>query len=260
MATAVTAIAGSTLLIGISSSLRTTDDNMRATIAFGMAEQLMDEIAGSRYAGVGDGPYQVSLGPSLAEAAGGGRQLFDDIDDYHRFTAGPPQDPWGIPLGRGQGDGTARNPNFQVTDGYFDAWRREAGLPSIRRATLLDVTHEAWRRGDRVAAWPRRFDAVVNANMIHITPWAAAEGLIEGASRYLSDEGFLYFYGPFKRDGAHTADSNAAFDDSLRSRNPEWGVRDTAAVAAVAGRYGFEIDQVVEMPANNLSLVLRKKR
>ena len=125
MATAVTAIAGSTLLIGISSSLRTTDDNMRATIAFGLAEQLMDEIAGSRYAGVGDGPYQVSLGPTLAEAAGGGRQLFDDIDDYHRFTAGPPQDPWGIPLGRGQGDGTARNPNFQVTDGYFDAWRRE---------------------------------------------------------------------------------------------------------------------------------------
>ena len=142
----------------------------------------------------------------------------------------------------------------------IDAWRREAGLPSIRRATLLDVTHEAWRRGDRVAAWPRRFDAVVNANMIHIAPWAAAEGLIEGASRYLSDEGFLYFYGPFKRDGAHTADSNAAFDDSLRSRNPEWGVRDTAAVAAVAGRYGFEIDQVVEMPANNLSLVLCKKR
>lgn len=125
MATAVTAIAGSTLLIGISSSLRTTDDNMRATIAFGIAEQLMDEIAGSRYAGAGDGPYQVSLGPSLAEAAGGGRQLFDDIDDYHRFTAGPPQDPWGIPLGRGQGDGTARHPNFQISDGYFDAWRRE---------------------------------------------------------------------------------------------------------------------------------------
>ena len=125
MATAVTAIAGSTLLIGISSSLRTTDDNMRATIAFGLAEQLMDEIAGSRYAGVGDGPYQVSLGPTLAEAAGGGRQLFDDIDDYHRFTAGPPQDPWGIPLGRGQGDGNARNPNFQIADGYFDAWRRE---------------------------------------------------------------------------------------------------------------------------------------
>ena len=125
MATAVTAIAGSTLLIGISSSLRTTDDNMRATIAFGIAEQLMDEIAGSRYAGAGDGPYQVSLGPSLAEAAGGGRQLYDDIDDYHQFTAGPPQDPWGIPLGRGQGDGTLRNPNFQISDGFFDAWRRE---------------------------------------------------------------------------------------------------------------------------------------
>lgn len=142
----------------------------------------------------------------------------------------------------------------------IDAWRREAGLDSVRPASRLDVTDAAWRRGDRMAAWPRRFDAVVNANMIHVAPWTAAEGLIEGASRYLSDTGFLYFYGPFKRGGKHTAESNAAFDDSLRSRNPEWGVRDTAEVEAVAGRYGFEINQVAEMPANNLSLVLRKQR
>jgi type II secretory pathway pseudopilin PulG len=125
MATAVTAIAGSTLLIGITSSLKTTDDNVRATIAFGMAEQLMDEIAGRRYAGVGADPYQVNLGPTATEQAGSGRERYDDIDDYHGFAAGPPQDPLGVPLGRGQGDGTARNPNFQIYDGYLDAWRRE---------------------------------------------------------------------------------------------------------------------------------------
>ena len=125
MATAVTAIAGSTLLIGISSALKTTDDNVRATIAYGLAEQLMDEIAGRRYAEAGVGPYEVGLGPTSAEAAGSGRQLYDDIDDFHGFAAGPPQDPWGVPLGRGQGDGSGRHPNFQIPDGYFDAWRRE---------------------------------------------------------------------------------------------------------------------------------------
>ncbi|MCH8922957.1 MAG: hypothetical protein IIA67_07395 [Planctomycetes bacterium] len=125
MATAVTAIAGSTLLIGISSSLRTTDEGVRTTIAFGMAEQLMDEIAGGRYADAGAGPYQLPLGPTAAEAAGSGRELFDDIDDFHNFVAGPPQDRWGVPLGRGQGDGSGRHPNFQVPDGYFDDWRRE---------------------------------------------------------------------------------------------------------------------------------------
>jgi SAM-dependent methyltransferase len=139
----------------------------------------------------------------------------------------------------------------------IDAWRQEAGGDAIRPATRLDVTDDTWRRGDRPSGWPRAFDALVNMNMIHIAPWAAAEGLIEGAARALSEGGLLYFYGPFMRDGEHTADSNAAFDESLRSRNPDWGVRDIAEVEAAANRYGFKLERMVDMPANNLSLVLR---
>ncbi|MFP6730194.1 MAG: DUF938 domain-containing protein [Alphaproteobacteria bacterium] len=142
----------------------------------------------------------------------------------------------------------------------IDAWRRDCGGDAIRPATRLDVTDKAWRAGDHPAGWPRAFDALVNMNMIHIAPWAAAEGLIEGASHALSDSGLLYFYGPFKRNGEHTADSNAAFDESLRSRNSGWGVRDTADVEALAGRHGLELERAVKMPANNLSLVFRLKR
>ena len=141
----------------------------------------------------------------------------------------------------------------------IEAWRREAGIDSIRPAALLDVTGETWRRGDRRAGWPRRFDAVVNINMIHVAPWRAAEGLIEGAARVLTDDGFLYFYGPFSRDGNHTADSNRAFDDSLRRQNPEWGVRDIAEVEAVANRHGLALERTVAMPANNLSLIFRHR-
>jgi SAM-dependent methyltransferase len=142
----------------------------------------------------------------------------------------------------------------------IDAWRRQTGLASIRPATLLDVTGAAWRRGESQAGWPPRFDAVVNTNMIHIAPWAAAEGLIEGAGRCLADNGFLYLYGPFKRNGEHTAPSNRAFDDMLRAQNPDWGVRDIAAVEAVATGFGLKLARTVEMPANNLSLVFRINR
>lgn len=139
----------------------------------------------------------------------------------------------------------------------IDAWRRESGLASVRPGAILDVTDQAWRNGDGQIDWPPRFDAVVNANMIHIAPWQAAEGLIEGASRHLSRGGFLYLYGPFKCDGRHTADSNAAFDDSLRLKNPDWGVRDIAEVEAVANRHGLALERTVEMPTNNLSLIFR---
>ena len=96
--------------------------------------------------------------------------------------------------------------------------------------------------------------------MVHISPWAAADGLIKGASLRLKPGGFLYFYGPFKRDGAHTAPSNLAFDESLQRRDPAWGVRDMSDVEALANRGGMELEQVVAMPANNYSLVFRKNQ
>ncbi len=152
---------------------------------------------------------------------------------------------------------TELNPDHILS---IDAWRREAGIASIRPATLLDVTGDPWRRGDGHGDWPKQFDGVVNMNMIHIAPWRAAEGLIEGAGRWLSERGFLYFYGPFKRDGVHTADSNRAFDESLRARNPAWGVRDSAEVEALAKQSGLTLERMVEMPANNLSLIFRMNR
>jgi len=142
----------------------------------------------------------------------------------------------------------------------IDAWRQDTGARSIQPATLLDVTQPAWRKGEPRNNWPQHFDAIVNANMIHIAPWTAAEGLVEGAAQHLGDDGFLYFYGPFKHGGRHTADSNAAFDADLRTRNPAWGIRDLDEVEALANRHGFKLDQTHQMPANNLSVVFRLKR
>jgi hypothetical protein len=132
----------------------------------------------------------------------------------------------------------------------IDAWTAALGLANVRPAIDLDVT---------AAAWPvAEADALLCTNMIHIAPWAATLGLMRGAGRILPGGGLLYFYGPYKRGGQHTAPSNAAFDASLRAQNPEWGVRDLEAVADLAASQGFCAPVIVEMPANNLSLVFRK--
>jgi hypothetical protein len=94
--------------------------------------------------------------------------------------------------------------------------------------------------------------------MIHIAPWAACEALMAGAARSLPSGGPLILYGPYKRDGRHTAASNEAFDASLRRRDPGWGVRDLADVTALAAREGLALERIVEMPANNLTVVFRR--
>ena len=125
-----------------------------------------------------------------------------------------------------------------------------AALPNIRPPLQLDV---------EAASWPvSRFDAVVCINMIHIAPWSAAEGLMTGAGRVLRPGGVLYLYGPFRENGTHTAPSNAAFDTSLRARNPQWGVRDVGEVAQLARDNGLALLARTDMPANNLSLVFRR--
>lgn len=100
--------------------------------------------------------------------------------------------------------------------------------------------------------------AIVNINMIHIAPWEAALALLAGAGRILPADGLLYIYGPYKRKGQHTAPSNAAFDQSLRSRNPTWGIRDLEAVVEAAAANHLNLHRVVEMPANNLSVLFRR--
>ena len=108
--------------------------------------------------------------------------------------------------------------------------------------------------------WPvRHADAVICINMIHIAPWAATEGLFAGASGIVPSGGTVVTYGPYKRNGAHTAPSNAAFDASLRKRNPAWGVRDLDDVVAVAAAHGFTLDELVAMPANNFSAIFRAR-
>ncbi len=128
----------------------------------------------------------------------------------------------------------------------IDAWTAEA--PNIRRAIALDAA---------AAAWPiAAAEAVLCINMIHIAPWAAAEGLFRGAARLLPPGGKLVLYGPFRRGGAHTAPGNTAFDEALRAQDPAWGVRDLEAVAAAAAACGFAPPVIEPMPANNLVLVL----
>ena len=108
--------------------------------------------------------------------------------------------------------------------------------------------------------WPiSAFDAVFCANMIHIAPWEACLGLLDGVSTRLRPGGPLCLYGPFSRGGVHTAPSNAEFHDSLRRRNPSWGVRDLDIVAKEAARRDLALDRVFEMPANNLTVVFRRR-
>jgi SAM-dependent methyltransferase len=108
--------------------------------------------------------------------------------------------------------------------------------------------------------WPlARADAVLCLNMIHVSPWEVTLALIDGAGRTLPRGGVLFPYGPYRRFGRHTAASNAAFDTSLRATDPEWGVRDLEAVEERCNAAGLRLDEVVEMPANNLSLVFRKE-
>ena len=132
-------------------------------------------------------------------------------------------------------------------------WIRESEPPLPLAPREIDATSRVWPvdRGDAVSA-------VFSANVIHITPWTVCAGILAGAGRILSAGGLLIFYGPFKRDGQHTAPTNAAFDASLRLQNSEWGVRDVADVIAGGQAEGLTHTQMIEMPANNFIVTLRR--
>ena len=141
------------------------------------------------------------------------------------------------------------------------AWRAHAQLANIRAPLRVDLSDPQWCPEMHDGSGPGPLLAVFCANVIHIAPWHVAEGLFAGASRYLRPDGRLFLYGPFKRDGKHTALSNAVFDTSLREGNPEWGVRDIADVATLAASVGLNLIETAELPANNLILVFdRAKR
>jgi hypothetical protein len=137
----------------------------------------------------------------------------------------------------------------------IEAWRAYAGMPNIRPPQRIDLTDPAWSSAMQDGSGPAELLAVFCANVIHIAPWRVAEGLFAGAGRYLRTDGRLFLYGPFKRDGKHTAMSNAVFDTSLREQDAEWGVRDIADLEKLAADVGLAFVETVQMPANNMILV-----
>ena len=135
------------------------------------------------------------------------------------------------------------------------AWREEADAANLLLPRQLDVRDPAWLIDCDI---PAPISAIVNINMLHISPWSCCQALFAGAAEILNQGAVAMLYGPFRRDGLQTSPSNAAFDEQLRSQDPRWGVRDLEAVVDVALQQGFACQNVIEMPANNLSVVFDK--
>ena len=131
------------------------------------------------------------------------------------------------------------------------AWAEKLGPANLLTPLRIDAADPG--------SWPlARADAIVCINMVHISPWAATEGLMAGAGRILPEGGILYLYGPYRERATPTAASNLAFDESLKARDPAWGLRDLEAVAGLAAQNGLALAARTAMPANNLSLVFKK--
>lgn len=144
----------------------------------------------------------------------------------------------------------------------IDAWRRYAQRAEQGRAPAENLLEPIAL--DVTASWPgalhgASFDAIVAINLIHISPWRVTEALMRRAGEHLVDGGMLFLYGPYRRHGQHTSSSNQAFDANLRARDPAWGVRDLESVEAEATANGLTLERVVEMPANNLSVIFRRR-
>jgi Protein of unknown function (DUF938) len=147
------------------------------------------------------------------------------------------------------------------------AWQQDDPSPNLHKPIALDAVEPVWtieqpqirqqllETGVDLSA----LTAIVNINMIHISPWRVCEGLMVGAGRLLPPGGILYLYGPFKRHGQDTSASNTDFDESLKAQNPEWGVRNLETVLDLAATHGLQHLQTIAMPANNLSIVWQRQ-
>jgi hypothetical protein len=136
----------------------------------------------------------------------------------------------------------------------IESWRQFSPTPNCHPPHNIDVLDAAWTE----TVTDLEITAIVNINMIHISPWEACLGLMAGAGTLLPSEGILYLYGPYKQGGKHTAPSNQSFDESLRLENPTWGVRNLEDVVQVAQKQGLNLSKIVSMPANNLSVIFQK--
>lgn len=148
-------------------------------------------------------------------------------------------------------DWTPSDPS-ETARASIEAWRARTGVANLRRVLEVDML--------KSSTWPdETVDALVCINMVHISPWEASEGLMRLAEHGLKRPGgLLYLYGPYHEAGVPLAPSNAAFDDSLRARDPAWGLRDRGEVEALARSHGLALTLRRAMPANNLSLIFRR--
>lgn len=152
-----------------------------------------------------------------------------------------------------------------LDDTAFDAVRHHVGTsPNVRAPIVVDACDAQWSERVKRVIETDTFDgdksvaAVLVVNMTHIAPWSATLGALAGAANVARRGGLLFVYGPFKRDGKHTSEGNAVFDESLRRQNDEWGYRDIEAVIAEAEKVGFERAEIVPMPANNFALAMTR--
>ncbi|MAO90672.1 MAG: SAM-dependent methyltransferase [Rhodospirillaceae bacterium] len=194
--------------------------------AFGSALQILEIASGT-------GEHAAHCAPALAKAAKGGFIWYPSDWDAE---------------------------NLPGIDAHAKAAMADSGQPGcIAPAQRIDVSQADWTPQWTQPGQAGPIEAIFCANMIHIAPWAAAEGLFSGAGRLLPRNGTLTLYGPYRRNGQHTAPSNAGFDASLQSRDPSWGVRDLEGeVAPLAQCNGLSLHRIETMPANNLIVIFRK--
>lgn len=132
----------------------------------------------------------------------------------------------------------------------IEAWRKASGLQNVHRPLVIDAAS---------GKWPvERADAILSINMVHISPWESALGLLDGAARLLEPGAPLILYGPWLKDDVQAAQSNLDFDSELRRLNPKWGLRHVEEFAAAADERGLRHEETRAMPANNMMLLLRR--
>jgi Protein of unknown function (DUF938) len=144
----------------------------------------------------------------------------------------------------------------------IQAWRQLTSSPYLLAPIALEVSQSDWsqivRESKTFLSVDAPLAAIVNINMIHISPWSATLGLMAGAGTMLPPGGILYLYGPYRQKGKHTAPSNQTFDEMLMARDPSWGVRHLEDVIAAAAEHRLDWQETIAMPANNLSVIFKR--